>query len=83
LCALGAVVALLFLPAVWLLPALDARVLLIMAGATPPPSDLHAIFVACELAKILVLSVLAVALVSQPPLGMESSETGRPSHVNG
>jgi hypothetical protein len=79
LCALGAIVAILFLQAIWLLPALDARVTQIMAGGMSAPSGLHVTFVACELVKILVLSVLASALVW--PLSRRAwlSAAGHPS----
>jgi hypothetical protein len=43
----------------WLLPALDARVDMIIAGQTPPPSSLHSLYVVVELLKLVAL--LAVA----------------------
>ena len=45
---------------VWLLPALDARVATIIAGQAPPPSSLHAIYVALEAAKFLALAFLVI-----------------------
>lgn len=50
---------LLLLQALWLLPVLDARVSLILAGTVPPPSRLHLLFIAGEAAKIGMLAVLA------------------------
>lgn len=45
------------LQAIWLIPALDARVAMIMAGSSPPPSALHTIYIGLELAKIVWLLV--------------------------
>ncbi|MBP7817870.1 MAG: hypothetical protein KA085_17270 [Phenylobacterium sp.] len=39
----------------WLLPRLDARVAAIIAGAVPPPSPLHVIYIAAEGLKTLWL----------------------------
>lgn len=64
---LGAIVA---TEAAWLLPALDARVSVIIAGATPPPSQLHTLYVALEAAKLALLAVLVVIAaraVIRPP----------------
>ena len=41
--------------AIWLIPALDARVSAILAGQTPPASNLHALYIGAELAKVLWL----------------------------
>jgi hypothetical protein len=46
--------------ALWLLPVLDARVGIILAGGQPPPSALHDIYLAAELIKLLALSVLSL-----------------------
>lgn len=56
----AALAAILFTQAMWLLPALDARVDAIIAGNTPPPSRLHVAFVAAEGAKLLLLFGLAL-----------------------
>src|SRR5690606_15641277 len=56
----AALAAILLAQALWLLPALDARVDAIIAGGTPPPSRLHVVFVACEGAKLLLLFGLAL-----------------------
>ena len=39
----------------WLLPLLDSRVGMIIAGQQPAPSNLHTIYIACEAAKLLGL----------------------------
>lgn len=56
--------------ALWLIPALDARVLMIQTGQTPPPSLLHAGYIALEATKLLAL--LGVALVADPARGRSS-----------
>lgn len=43
----------------WLLPALDARVDIYMAGQVPPPSPLHTLYAASEGVKLLVLALIA------------------------
>ncbi|WP_018633822.1 hypothetical protein [Neomegalonema perideroedes] len=45
----------------WLLPVLDARVGEIVAGAAPPASSHHKVYVALEAAKALVLILIACA----------------------
>jgi hypothetical protein len=42
--------------AVWLLPALDARVSAIVAGGSVPPSQHHTLYAAIELGKFLLLA---------------------------
>jgi hypothetical protein len=42
----------------WLLPALDARVAIILAGSTPPPSLLHTVYVIAEAARLLALLIV-------------------------
>lgn len=51
------------LQTVWLLPALDARVEVIIAGGTPSESDLHLLYVALELIKLAVLMALGYRLL--------------------
>ncbi|HMR29387.1 MAG TPA: hypothetical protein PKA13_01325 [Geminicoccaceae bacterium] len=66
---LGAILA---LQALWLLPTLDARVELVLAGVTPPPSSLHLLFVGCEMVKIAILGGLAfveLTRLSKPAAG--------------
>jgi hypothetical protein len=48
-----------------MLPALDARVGIIIAGGLPPPSRLHDLFIFAEIAKLIVLSALAVSIARQ------------------
>lgn len=51
--------------ALWLIPALDLRVAAIQAGQGPlPPSNLHAVYVGAEIAKLIWL--LYVGLVPAP-----------------
>jgi hypothetical protein len=59
--------------ALWLIPALDARTLLVQAGRPPPPSYLHMAYIAAEMLKILAL--VAVALVA-PPVRSHLSRRG-------
>lgn len=47
--------------ALWLIPALDARVGLILAGQTPPPSPLHLVYIAAEAAKTLWLASVGLS----------------------
>ena len=43
----------------WMLPALDARVGMIIAGGMPPPSRLHTLYIVAEIAKLLALVAIA------------------------
>jgi len=52
----GSLVALEF---VWLLPALDARVEIILQGGTPEESDLHNLYIVFEAAKLLLLGAIS------------------------
>ena len=56
---------LILLQAVWLRPALDARVQVYIDGGTPPESQLHLVFVIFEFAKVFMLLWLAYALLRQ------------------
>ena len=59
----------------WLLPALHARTLLIIAGQTPPPSQLHNLYAVIEAAKFLgLLATGLVLLWRRPP----EPQTGNP-----
>ena len=62
--AIAGLGAILTVQALWLLPTLDARVELVLAGATPPPSSLHLLFVGCEMVKIAILGGLALKELS-------------------
>lgn len=44
--------------ALWLLPVLDARVAMVIAGQAPPPSSLHSIYVGLEVGKLGLLVAL-------------------------
>jgi hypothetical protein len=43
--------------ALWLLPLLDARALVIIQGGTPPAAPWHTLYVVAEVLKLLVLLV--------------------------
>src|SRR5690606_31320182 len=58
---LAVIAAILLGQALWLLPALDARVDTIMGGGTPQPSSLHLAFIAGETVKLLLLLSLAAS----------------------
>jgi hypothetical protein len=45
----------------WLLPALDVRTAAVVAGAAPPGSDLHGLYIAAEAVKALWLLVFGLA----------------------
>ncbi|WP_192821840.1 hypothetical protein [Rufibacter sp. LB8] len=49
----------------WLLPALDVRAVQIIAGHTPPPSNLHFGYVALELLKVMLLLFTAFTVYRQ------------------
>ncbi len=51
---------LVFVETVWLLPVLDQRVGVIIAGGQPEPSSLHNLYIAFEAAKLLVLIFVVV-----------------------
>ena len=53
--------------ALWLLPALDARVDAIMTGETPPPSSDHTLYAGLEAAKAVMLAVLAFLALRRLP----------------
>jgi hypothetical protein len=47
--------------AVWLLPLLDARTGLIIAGQPSPPSFLHPVYVVLEVLKLVLLAAMMMA----------------------
>jgi hypothetical protein len=51
----------LFLETVWLLPLLDARAELVIAGTAPPFSNSHIIYIVFDAIKLIVLLVLGIA----------------------
>lgn len=58
---LGVAVAMLCIEAFFVVPALDARVAAYLAGQSPPPSQMHNVFIGLEGVKILALLALALA----------------------
>lgn len=52
---------LVLLQAVWLLPLLDERVAIVIAGGTPPASSLHLWYIVIEAVKLVLL--LAIGLI--------------------
>jgi len=59
--------------AVWLLPALDARVDQIVAGVTPAASSHHMLYASLEAAKALLLAAAAfLALRRARPTGLDA-----------
>jgi len=58
--AIGLVVVAVVLQAVWLLPALNARITAVIAGGTLPSSSLHAWYVVVEGVKLLGLVAIGV-----------------------
>ena len=61
----GATAAILIVQTVWLLPSLSARATAVIAGEEVPNSRLHLVFVVCETAKMLLLAVVGVMLLSE------------------
>jgi len=57
-----------------IMPPLDARTLQVIAGQELPPSSLHVVYVIAEVAKFLVLSLLAVGVLPRSKAG--SARTG-------
>lgn len=55
----GALTLVLLVQALWLLPALDARVAAILAGGAVAPTNHHLLYVVAELAKALALLTLS------------------------
>lgn len=56
----GGLTAILLVQALWLLPALDARVAAVIAGAPSPPSRHHLLYAVFEACKTALLAALAV-----------------------
>jgi hypothetical protein len=50
---------------VWLLPLLDQRVGLIMAGQAPPISSDHNVYIAIDVAKLVALALVAWVIARQ------------------
>lgn len=72
----------------WLLPELDVRVGTIIAGGRPPASPLHHVYIVAEVAKLIMLGVVAVTaarrLLAGPGLTTTSARRSliRPSAVS-
>ncbi len=56
-------ILILLLQTVWLLPAMNKRVNLIMAGNELPKSTLHFYYIGAELVKVVLLLILGVKLL--------------------
>jgi hypothetical protein len=69
--AAGSAATIVFVETVWLLPSLDHRVGMIMAGQQPPASSQHYLYIGVELLKLVALLIIAAAtarrLVRQAP----------------
>jgi hypothetical protein len=61
----GVIAAILLVQTFWLIPRLIERIDLITSGQTPPDSSSHVIYIAFEVAKILLLLILSVLLNRQ------------------
>ena len=55
--------AMVALQTLWLLPALDARVAIIVAGGSVPDSPLHLLYIGLEAAKLLTLLTIGALLL--------------------
>lgn len=65
--------------ALWLIPALDLRIAAIQAGHTPlPPSNLHALYVGAEIAKLIWLLCVGLAPAPVTAIGTPSLQRPRP-----
>ncbi|MPZ37168.1 MAG: DUF4149 domain-containing protein [Rhizobiales bacterium] len=63
---------------IWLLPLLDQRVGMIIAGERPAPSNLHNLYIAFELAKLLALSFVVLVMARKlagSPSNLHSDES--------
>lgn len=69
----AATIGLLAAQALWLLPALDARVDAIIAGTPPAPSWHHALYAGSEAAKLLLLGAIALTAA----FGLAGTRAGR------
>ena len=57
---LAVAVGIVAVQALFLLPVLDQRVEVILAGGLPPPSRLHIVYIAAELTKLAALTITGV-----------------------
>lgn len=58
LVAAAIVMVIVVLQSAWLIPALDERVVSIIAGTEPPPSHLHSLYGIAEVVKVAALGLL-------------------------
>jgi hypothetical protein len=65
LAAVAAVLVL--LQTIWLLPALDERVAVVIAGGTPPASSLHLWYIIIEAVKLVLLLAVGLIGLFRPP----------------
>lgn len=63
LLGISIVIALIVAQAFWLLPELDVRVAMVIAGETPPPSSLHLSYIGIEIAKLAALLAVGISAV--------------------
>jgi hypothetical protein len=57
----GLAFVVLFLETVWLLPVLDARAELVIAGTASPFSNSHVVYIIFDAVKLIALAVLGIA----------------------
>lgn len=81
--ALGGIVAFEF---IWLLPTLDNRVGVILAGGAPVASDLHEVYIVLEVIKATLLCITGVwaifALFADEPERSAAGDSAPASHPN-
>jgi len=65
----------LLLETVWLLPALDVRSEMVIAGTAPPFSNSHIVYIVFDAIKLFVLAILGIATIRRMISG-GSHETG-------
>lgn len=68
---LGSVLLILLLQTVWLLPSLDARAELVIAGIAPPFSSTHIVYIVFDALKLIALMTLGITTVRNALQGME------------
>lgn len=68
---LGGIWLIVALQSLWLLPVMNTRIDLIIAGGTPPPSYYHVVYIALDLIKVVALLGAGIYLVwkRQPAAG--------------
>ena len=57
----GSILLILLLETVWLLPVLDARAELVIAGAAPPFSGTHIVYIVFDAMKLIALMTLGIS----------------------